>query len=1271
MTVNPFRRRALAVGALLATALTTAGPAAAAPGAAAGGAPPTGPDTVPAAVPAASGGPRTVTLINGDKVTVSDAGGLVTTTVQGPDGRPAGARTTTLGKDTYVYPDEVAPYVAAGLLDERLFNVTELIADGYDDAHADRLPLIVTYSGDAARAKTPPVPAGAVRVRTLSSVGGAAIEQRRDQAPKFWAALTGAPAAGRRASSGTASFTAGVAKIWLDGKVRATLADTTAQIGAPAVWSGGNTGAGVTVAVLDTGVDAAHPDLAGQVAAAQSFVPGEDATDRVGHGTHVASTIAGTGAASGGKERGVAPGARLHVGKVLNDEGWGQDSWIIAGMEWAARDQHARIISMSLGGDPTDGTDPQSQAVNRLSAETGTLFTIAAGNSGPDMQSVAAPGAADAALTVGAVDGLDRLAVFSSRGPRRGDNGLKPEITAPGVDVLAARSQYAAEGEGPYLTMSGTSMATPHVAGAAALVAAAHPDWTGGQLKNALLSTSKITRRYDAYWAGSGRLDAAAAVSATVLATGVDFTGLRWPYPPGEQAEREITYTNTGDEPVTLDLAVNAPTAPAGLFTLSASQVTVPAHGTSKVTLNVEPARADDDTYASGQIIATGPGGTPAVHTLIGMNKEGRRTGLSIRTRDRDGGGLPGEVVVKDITRDTAPKSYLIDESGRLDLRVRPGTYSVALYSDVTGVHGPSSLGRAVLVAPETILDDADKTITLDAADLRQLTAVTPQETAKAEVRVDFVRSYPDRYRLADNYIVDDAYDSLWATPTGGKVTQGAFSFGVRWSLIEPPLTLRGDSGHSDGSGDYDDLRVQTGAGLPAEGRARMEAVFAGQGAPADFARVKVRGKVAVVRHNAGVPATAQADAAAAAGAKLLLIVNDGLGRLDAWQDVPDPKTPLPVASLGRDQGEKLISQLGRGRDDLTVEAHPTPGYVYDLVRRYDGAIPANLSYRPSVRELARVDVAYRNPAPGSGSVTGPATGPAAGVAMRYDVSPAQPGTALGGAAVPVPAQGTRTDWVSGGEQWVEMTTMVPISEFSDVLTYPAGRRAEATWFAPVARPRLLQESIGSGPPQLIGTTLSALTLPSWGDSDPHHKGLAWDGEISWSASVYQGDELLAEGLGGTVEADLTPGPSPVRLVLATTQKAAVSPYSPRTSTEWTFGFTEAGDTPRQPPLLQLDYGVETDLAGTARRRSDLEVTASHLRDADGAAQVRDVGLEVSYDDGATWQPVGKRHRTRDGGWLFTMEAPSSARFASIRATARDTAGNSVTQTIVRAFGLR
>jgi subtilisin family serine protease len=198
---------------------------------------------------------------------------------------------------------------------------------------------------------------------------------------------------------------AGLTKLWLDQKVKTTLQSEDQQIGAPAAWAAGLTGAGVKVAVLDTGIDAAHPDLQGRIAAAENFTdpaPDTDVHDAVGHGTFVASEIAGSGAASGGAQRGVADGAALYVGKVLDDTGSGTDSQIIAGMQWAV-DSGADVASMSLGSqDPSDCTDPMSQAAENLAATGRTLFVVAAGNIGR-YESVSSPGCAPDVLTVGAV----------------------------------------------------------------------------------------------------------------------------------------------------------------------------------------------------------------------------------------------------------------------------------------------------------------------------------------------------------------------------------------------------------------------------------------------------------------------------------------------------------------------------------------------------------------------------------------------------------------------------------------------------------------------------------------------------------------------------------------------------------------------------------------------------------------------------------------------------------------------------------------------------
>src|SRR5690606_11605148 len=176
-----------------------------------------------------------------------------------------------------------------------------------------------------------------------------------------------------------------------------------------------------------------------------NFSASPDTADRVGHGTHVAGIVAGTGAASGGLRRGVAPGALLMNVKVLDDDGWGSASDVIAGMEWAAA-QGADVINVSIGAGPSDGRDPLSQAVNAVTEAYGVLVVASAGNLGFLESAIESPGAADAALTVGNVTKDGELFWDSSRGPRLGDHAVKPEITAPGTDIAAPRAARTALG---------------------------------------------------------------------------------------------------------------------------------------------------------------------------------------------------------------------------------------------------------------------------------------------------------------------------------------------------------------------------------------------------------------------------------------------------------------------------------------------------------------------------------------------------------------------------------------------------------------------------------------------------------------------------------------------------------------------------------------------------------------------------------------------------------------------------------------------------------
>ncbi|GGO27272.1 S8 family serine peptidase [Micromonospora parathelypteridis] len=1239
MALSHRRRRSGLIA--LGTALTLAA-GFTPPAAGASAAPPNTPDRPVGLPPAAAGRASTVTLITGDTVTVTTAAdGSTVSTVRRPDGSTPTFHRTVLHGDTYVYPDAALPYVTSGVLDRQLFNVTELIADGYDDAHTDKLPLIVTMTDAAARNRTRPAVDGAELVRPLDSVQGAALTRPRATADRFWTALTAGSAARRTGDAPTLAN--GIAKIWLDGRVHADLSESTAQIGAPKLWAEGNTAAGVDVAVLDSGADAEHPDLAGQIAESSSFVPAEpDILDYKGHGTHVASTIAGTGAASGGVERGVAPGARLHIGKVLNSEGSGQDSWIIAGMEWAAREQKARVVSMSLGGETTDGSDPMSQAVDRLSAETGALFVIAAGNSGP--ATIGSPGAANSALTVGAVDSTDHLADFSSQGPRAGDGGLKPEITAPGVDILAARSHLVRGGSGDYTLMSGTSMATPHVAGTAALVAAAHPDWTGQRIKEALVSTVKASPDYTPYQAGAGRVDAVAAVHATVFATPSAYSGFQaWPQQPAMTVDRTVTYTNIGSAPVTLKLALDAATAPAGLFALSADTVTVPAGGTATVTLTAKYDKLPVEKQVSGMIIATDDAGTVRGRTLIGAGKEGQRQNLTLIAKDRDGKPLVGKVI---LTTDGLFTAVDLPESGTATLRLPVASWNGWISADVRGVNGPRSKGMAMLSFTDVNLD-RDRTVTLDARAARQVQAKVPQEATATSLRMDIHRSTANGF-TESQVLPNDSYDSMWALPTSRKVTDGEFEFGARWRLEQPALTV------SAGGRLYDDLLVKRATPALPAGRRQLDAVYVADASAASMAKRPVRDRAVVVRRSDTVDIATQAQAAAAAGAKLLLVVNDGVGRLDPWDESPwSPESPAPVtvATLTADEGDQLVAALERGTVRLTVESHPETTYLYDVAHHWTGTVPADPTYRPSARELARVDVEFRNYRQGKA------------LEFRTDI---WQGMASSNQET-VPAQGRRTDWVSADQRWIDDAYIVGETgqHLQDVVRYPAGKRSTVEWFGPIQRPRMGGQSYT--PVRYLDTVY--LPAPGWGDGGGHIGEARANFDMVNRTTLYQGDKELNWGnaeylqVSGLAEQRL-----PYRLVVENDRAAWTNPYSRQTRTEWGFSSAATGEESSEVlPMIQLDYQVAIDSDGKASRRAPLTVVASHLPEISGT--VGGVTVEVSYDDGATWR---KQRLTRHGdGWRTSLSAPAKAGFVSLRTTARDTAGNTVSQSITRAFGLR
>ncbi|HKD97857.1 MAG TPA: S8 family serine peptidase [Micromonosporaceae bacterium] len=648
---------------------------------------------------------RTVTLITGDRVVVRMQGKRpqLMTIEPGAGRTHVSFGTLTAGGRLRVIPSDAMPLIRAGRVDPRLFDVTTLLDNGYDDRRAD-LPVMMigrqatAPAQSAARAQAHAA-TGAHAMRNVP--GGAGFHLAKGTAGSFWRAFVAAPAT-RAASGGS--------KLWLDAIHRLDLKDSVPQIGAPVAWAAGFTGVGVTVGVVDTGIDSTHPDLAGRVVAAQDFTGADDTRDFVGHGTHVAATVASVDSVY----RGVAPDAHLVSAKACDDFGC-SESALLAAMQYSI-DQGAKIINMSLGGTDSPDIDPLEAAVNQLTAQDGVLFVVAAGNDGAPA-SIESPGSADAALTVGAVDKSDQLAFFSSQGPRVGDQAVKPDITAPGVDITAARSKDAELGNPGdlRLTLSGTSMATPHVAGSAAILLQEHPTWTPAELKEALMGSALRNTGLDPFQQGAGRVDVAHEITQNVLADppSVSFATEQFPHTDDVPDARTVTYHNMSGSPVTLQLSL-LDSAPAGMFGLSADTVTVPANGTATVDVTADTNLDVPNAEYTGYLVAQAPAGT--VTTPFAVFKAPESHALTFHYVNR--AGQPTDNVFGALV-DPSNGAFIFTPDNGGTLVVPKSTYAF-----VEGIFEDD--GSATMLIDPVVAADTDRDVTADARNAKPVTVTAP-----------------------------------------------------------------------------------------------------------------------------------------------------------------------------------------------------------------------------------------------------------------------------------------------------------------------------------------------------------------------------------------------------------------------------------------------------------------------------------------------------------------------------------------------------------------
>jgi subtilisin family serine protease len=1261
--------------------------------------------TTPAAVacgPDAKPGPQ-FTLLTGDVVRLGKA---ADGTQCGAVVRSVGARDTVrftlMGPDLYALTGQAVVLIAQGKVDQHLFDLTRLAADHYDDTQSATLPVITTADthGTARPATAPSVPRGAKRTSMLKAVHGQALAVAKAQTQQAWTDLSAATGSGQ--------------KVWLDDKVKASLDVSVPAIGAPAAWAAGYDGKGIKIAVLDTGIDLNHPDFAGRIGATQSFVPGQTVQDGFGHGTHVASIAAGSGAASGGKYRGVAPGATLLAGKVLDNTGSGQESWVIAGMQWAA-DQGAKVANMSFGGLPDDGSNPVAQAVNQISAQTGTLFVIAAGNFGhASFGNIGWPGSADQALTVGSVAKTApyRVSYFSSAGPRLNDYAIKPDITAPGENITAARA--AGTQLGPlvgdnYTTLSGTSMATPHVAGAAAIVAEQHPDWTGQQLKDALTSTANPNDQDPVTWQGDGMVNVAHAITSPLVdTTSVNFGRVSAPWT--DPVRRTVTIRNVSNHAVNANLNLTVHqmnpsltaeqpfTPPAGAVTVSPSTVDIPAGQTATVTVAINLQPLDMATY-DGWLNA-GVDGTVAAHTAVTWTKSPPLHRLTVRGTDRF--GHPANTTCCSwlylARRDPAPTGangvqitlgfwdngvpYFLGLG--TDPLLPEGRYALlGNISDWTQTAPYYRLSETIIGETNLVMD-RDRSFTYDARNAQHVQFKTPRPTAP------------------NPFAGIHVYQTWWGAPNSDGTRTAVFNTDDNGFFLGRPADVYvfpGQEPEQPGLGDRFTTSFnamlepskltlttmepggptlhpqypQEVAGNPLSPAGSVfkckyyptalcntwfdsgvhPVVDVGSGSATELAAAKPRGRLVLVHEDPahdGLQVSGQVlTAAKQAGAVGVLYgsSDDGL----AYRAVTD-RYGIPVAVLPKADTQQLSSALARHPMVIRAGGQPQSPYVYWLDYQVTGPLPASGTFPIHQSQLATITARYHADQPGTLLFPG---------SIEYYAN-----ENLDGDVIVAPF--TRTEYLLGGVRQrytlIEPDRPDSLTVQDGIRQYPAGASDVQDYNgAPLVPVPGADGAVvsGSGPFLALGTALAYGTGQLLSDFTAFGQSLrittSKDGHVLCDDSFFRYCNV-----GGQ------PGTYQIRL-----QVPQPSLRAGKIDTTWQIAepkFTAGFDTTDEPGV-NLTYSPALDgMLNSVRAgsRYELPVSVRYQPGYTGTSSGFTVAAWVSHDHGATWQALGTQQTGRSGTTSFWISTPHDAQATSIRVKAADTTGNFEDQTLIDAW---
>ncbi|MEJ2273601.1 MAG: S8 family serine peptidase [Woeseiaceae bacterium] len=1189
------------------------------------------------------------TLITGDKVvaTVGANGELSGVRLLGDDGEEVVTSIFRRAGNTYVVPDNAQALVDARAIDMELFNLSKLHASGYDDASTDKLPVIVEY---------------------LEIIDSAAYGIEKARAAEFWDSVTA---------------NVSIEGVWLDAVLFAhdatsksksiTLTPTVPLTGAWGEYASAYTGDGVTVAVLDGGVDAGHADLAGRVTLARDFVWSRNGTgDLRGHGTHVASTVAGTGAESDGKWAGMAPEADLIIAKVMNNAGAGSSWYIMQGMQWAV-ESGAEIVNMSLGMSGTYCGGPIVDMVEALSDEA--LFVVSAGNSFT-RESVGLPGCAPSALTVGAVDRSNQTANFSSRGPSPDGHTAKPDIASQGVDVVAAAS--GGSGATAYRVYSGTSMAAPHVAGGAALVLEARPELSPRQLKAVLTSSVQLSDAH-VLEQGAGPMDVNRAIMQAITASPNQELGY-FDYQQGTMTESAVVLENGSDQDVALKVRMDLigedgkSQLPATLAGLGVKSVLVPAHGSVEVPVWIDPSVAiNDGAYGTitGRIVGTSTGTDDTqVSVPLSFWIGPPMVNVTVSATDRFGmpASYPSRVFLLNAEDEWASYSTF-GYDGETTLTVPAGEYSIV--ANIMTYDNPVSGGLVESAAMMAKLGQrivGDTQLHFDALDAEKLEfkADRPIDTLGFSFGFTYELNDGGEAKVAGIELAPDYVNEMYGWSQGYDDHFRSF---VTTRAVAPKTVVTTGGGH-----EIEYSYASLALAFHGEGSAEVVAVGDGNYGT-DWDSFGLEGKVALLSNPYYVSSTMVGEIAERGAVGVIAYRPNTNGR---FRPTVSGTPKIPVIVTTAEHGEVLQAELDQGVATVSWAgtAPERSPYAYSLNHLVDGRIDMGLA-RVHDHKLASIDASY---------YTQVEEGPG-----WTDVFAAMPGTGefySTGSPQLIMRPIERTEYFTASDRTAWTNVVMPSARlasgggyFDGPRIFAEGQREATSWFRAPRGTTLLTSgaSIAWRDTNVLSWNISGL-----GDADGH------DGSAGYSGSAFY--TITVNGVPTYLDTGMLQVPDQLTDIRLETRYYARgagdrSPTGEVLGTEiatvrqFQTDATAQGVQPVLVPMIDIPVNREN----TYPAGMPAYVSLSGMVDGRGVAELSSVQVQYAFgiecnltgftycDTFAKFDPsnwVDAEVFLVDGEWMATIpNEAESGQYVHLRVLMTDASGNSsVDQSMMRAY---